>query len=174
MVQSHTLERQRLRREREGDQESVTLELRPTQPCFGFIDDYLIITETKDFFEHIVDTHKGDEPKLADDELYKQTTGEMVRLLGTNMPSMTMFQRPDLTFRMWFDLVKSENTRDLLTQGSEENKYVAGLKRVIEENPLPDFDDVAHYFAPSGAFVVNDETGFHFLAFQVKADKIQK
>ena len=57
------------------------------------------------------------------------------------------------------------------SRGAEENKYVAGLKRVMDENPLPAFEEIAHYFPPNGAFVVNDDTGFHFLAYQRRAEE---
>jgi hypothetical protein len=71
---------------------------------------------------------------------------------------------------MFYDLAKADNTKELLATGAEENKYLAGLKRVMDENPLPSFDEIAHYFPPQGAFVVNDETGFHFLAFQRRSE----
>ncbi len=153
---------------------SANIALRPVQPCFGFVGDNFILTESKAFFERVIRTYNGDEPKLADDELFRRTTEEMVRLLDTGLPSVTMYQRPDLAFRMWFDLLKTENTQSLLARGADQNKYVRGLKRVVDENPLPEFDEVKHYFAPSGAFIVNDETGFHLLAFQFKPEDVNK
>jgi hypothetical protein len=67
-------------------------------------------------------------------------------------------------------LAQTENTRELLASGAEDNKYVAGLKRVMDENPLPPFDDLVKYFPPQGGFVVNDETGFHMLVYEKRAN----
>ncbi len=152
------------------EDEEIRVELRPTQPCMGFIGESFVITESTEFFEYLIDTQAGDHPRMADDDDYQSILDEMRRLLGTEMPSVTMYTRPAETFRMFFDLAQSDNTRELLARGAEDNKYLAGLKRAYDEHPLPPFDVVAHYFPPQGAFVVNDDTGFHFLAFQRRAE----
>ncbi len=153
----------------EQNEGGVTLEMRPTIPCFCFIDNNFIVTESPELLEHLIDTHKGDVDWLGDDPEYDETMDEMRTLLGTNLPSVVSFSKPAETLRLYYEMVDTENTRDLLARGAEDNKYVRGLQRVVEDNPLPPFDDIAHYFPPQGAFVVNDDTGFHFLAFQRRA-----
>ncbi len=155
----------------EENDDEINVELRPTRPCMGFIGDHFVITESTEFFDYLIDTHAGDNAAMADDESYQAVMEDMRRLLGTEMPSLTMYTRPAETFRMLFDLADSENTQELWDAGAEDNKYLAGLKRAYDENPLPPFDTIAHYFPPQGAFVVNDDTGFHFLAFQRRADE---
>lgn len=160
--------------EQSQNEDGVTVELRPTIPCFCFIDNHFIITESPELLEHLIDTHQGDEPWLGDDEEYAATMQEMRTLLGANLPSIVSFSKPAETLRLFYEMVDTENTRDLLARGAEDNKYVRGLQRVVEDNPLPPFDEIAHYFPPQGAFVVNDETGFHFLVFQRRAEELDQ
>ncbi len=153
------------------DQEEFRIELRPTQPCMGFVGDHFVITESTSFFEYLIDTHRGRHPRMVDDPRFQATMDDMKRLLGTAVPSVTVYSRPDVTLRLFYDLAQTENTKELLSSGAENNKYVAGLKRVMDENPLPPFDDLVKYFPPQGGFVVNDETGFHLLAFEKRTDE---
>jgi hypothetical protein len=40
----------------------------------------------------------------------------------------------------------------------------------MDDNPLPNFADLEHYFQPQGGFMTSDDTGFHFLAFEMKSN----
>ena len=42
------------------------------------------------------------------------------------------------------------------------------LHRGLEENPLPPFATLRKYFAPSGAIMTVDATGFHYTGFGLK------
>jgi hypothetical protein len=177
------LRRARRQAEREGldpadvtlddiaEDEGLQVEIRPTQPCMGFIDNYFVVTDSPECLKYLIDTANGKNPRMVDDEKFRDTMKDMERLLETRLPSVTMYSRPDVALRSFYELVDAENTRQLLAKGAEDNKYLRGLKRVLDENPLPPFDELVHYFPPQGGFVVNDETGFHFLAFQRRAEE---
>lgn len=152
------------------DDRGLEMELRPTQPCMGFIGDHFVITDSTSFFEHLIETFQGEHPRMADDRDYEQVMRDMRNLLGTEMPSMTMYAEPAQSFKILFNLAESDNTRDLLNAGAENNRYLADIQRAMEDHPLPPFEEIAHYFPPQGGFVVNDDTGFHFLAFQRRAE----
>ncbi len=154
-----------------AEDEELQLSQRQVQPCMAFIDNHFVITESIACLEYLIDTSKGKYARLVDDEKFRDTMKDMERLLETRLPSMTAYSRPDEGLRVLYDVIGTENTRELLAAGAEENKYVRGLKRALDENPLPPFDDIAHYFPPQGSFVVNEETGFHFLAFQRRAEE---
>ena len=51
--------------------------------------------------------------------------------------------------RFMFELAKGDSLKGILESGSADNKYVAGIKSRLDENPLPDFDDMKKYFMPS-------------------------
>ena len=113
----------------------------------------------REFLKLVIKTNKGDEKSLADDEEFAKVIKQMERQLGTQLPSITMFNRPAESMRMIFEAAKSENTKSLIDRGAEENQYVQRLRDVFEDSPLPDFDSVKHFFPPAGGFITSDETG---------------
>jgi hypothetical protein len=94
----------------------------------------------------------------------------MTSMLGTDMPSGITFARPVETFRWIFELADSENSKAMMDSQAEGNRYVSGIKRAMDDNPLPNFADLEHYFQPQGGFMTSDDTGFHFLAFEMKSN----
>ena len=120
--------------------------------------------------KHLIETHDGDHEMLVRDREFKSTMDEIRGLTDGNLPSMVSYTRPAETLRMFYELLESENTKDVLYERAEENPIYGILNKLVEENELPPFDDVAKYFPPQGSFMINDETGFHLLAFQRRAD----
>ena len=163
-------ERQRREQGREDDEDRVRLEVRRQDPAFMIIDDYLIVSDSKEFLKHIIEVNRKEKKALADDEDYKKIIKEMEKLLSTQLPSMTFFNRPSEQIRTFFEAAKSDNTKALMERGSEGNKYVKKLRDAFEDSPLPDFEHVKKYFPPAGGFVVSDDSGFHFMAFSLKPD----
>ncbi len=154
--------------EDEGDDEDF--EMREQYPNFVILDNCLIFSDSRAFLEKAIDTFKGDHPPLAEDEQYRRITRHTQRLLGTSVPAGAMYSRPDLALGMWYDLAQSKQTKDLLDKNSEDNEFVGSIRSALEENPLPDFEELKQFFAPSGGFVTSDETGIHLLGFQLKIE----
>jgi len=71
---------------------------------------------------------------------------------------------------MLYELYNSDSTRALISRGAEDNKYLDSIRGRMEDNPLPEFDDMKKYFKPSGGFVLSDETGYHALVFTLRGD----
>ena len=171
------MERRRQRREEQGqDTDGLELEAEMMpQPAFAIVGDYLLMSfssRSMQFIEHAIDTQeKEDSEALVDDELFHSVTQKMSRLLQSDMPCMMTYQNPEHAFRFLFELTKSAETRDFISRRAENNKYLDGIKRQFDENPLPDFDEMKKYFRPSGGFAVSDETGYHFLGFSLRADE---
>lgn len=154
----------------DSDDDRAQLELLETQPTFALIDDNFVLTGNIKFMEHLIETQDGDHDLLADDPDFKSTMKEIRTLMDGNLPSLFSYSRPAESMRMLFEVARSDNTKDFLYDRAEDNRFVEILSDMLEDDKLPPFDDLAAYFPPQGAFVVNDETGFHFLAFQRKAN----
>jgi hypothetical protein len=155
------------RQEIDEDQDFPT---RFPQPCMAFIDNHFVITESVECLEHMISTSKGKNEQLAKDKKFRGIMQEMERLLDTRLPSMTMYSRPDEALRTFYDVALSEETQNAIAEQSEDNRFFKSLKKAFDENELPPFEDLAHYFPPQGGFVVNEDTGFHFLFFQRRAE----
>jgi hypothetical protein len=59
---------------------------------------------------------------------------------------------------------------DEMENDAPQRKYVERFQKSLEDHPLPDFEAVEKYFNPSGGFMTADETGYHFLIFNMRAD----
>ena len=66
------------------------------------------------------------------------------------------------------EVAKSENTKQMIRQGAEENEVFGRFAKRLEDNPLPEFETIQKYFTKSGGYGTSDETGFHFLFFTMK------
>ena len=154
---------------RELEEEGPGAFVRIPQPAFAILDDHLLITDDPSFMERAIDTSRGKLDSLFNDEQFQKISDQMTRLLGTDLPGAVMYNRPAESMRMLFKLASKEETRGFLDEMAEENKYAQSIRDAIDENPLPDFEDVEHYFPPSGGFITNDDTGYHFLFFQLKS-----
>lgn len=158
-------------RQREVMRENgVAIELRATQPAFALLGDHIIFCDHPDSLKRIIDTDRGDVTSLLDSPEFQVVMNKMTRLLGTDMPAALLYSRPAEQLRMWFEIANSEGTRGFLETAAEENRYAEGVLRAIEDNPLPDFEEIKHYFPPQGAFVTDDDTGYHMMTFSLKAD----
>ncbi len=155
---------ERMREEREG-----RIQLREPIPSFGIIGDTLVITDSEEFIRHAIETHAGDHMALQDHPQVSDILQRMTRLLGTDMPSGVMYSDPRNQIRWLLDLASSDDARGFLdSDGEFDEPIVRRFKQGLRENPPPQFEDIEKYFAPSGGFMTSDDTGFHFLIFQMK------
>ncbi|HMO15448.1 MAG TPA: DUF3352 domain-containing protein [Pirellulaceae bacterium] len=168
-VDEERLERRRASRDENG----IRIDIRNPQPSLAIIGNSLVITESSVFLEKAIDTFRGESKRLAEHEGYNQVMREMSRLLKTDLPGLTLFSRPDLQFRNLFELADNESIRDFLRTQAEEYDFAGGIYDAMEDNPLPEFEELAGYLAPTGAFLTNDETGWHLMFFQLKSDKLK-
>ena len=161
---------QQRREERNAERDNFEVNIRFPQPSFGIVEEYFIFSENPAALRHVMETAKGDHDSLADSEDYNNIMDHMKRQLGTDAPSLTLYSNPREQMKWMFELANGEDVKGLLEQGSAENKYVESLKNVLEDHPLPDFDNVAKYFPPSGGFMTVDAAGYHFMVFQLRAE----
>lgn len=150
--------------------EEIPPEQRPPQPCFGILDDYLLMANRATLYKKAISTLAGGTGILADDPEFKLITGKIRRQSGGNRPAMIGFDRPEETVRWIYDLVASEQTRKRLGQGTEESGFFKVLDAALKENPLPPFAVLRQYLAPGGAMLVDEPSGLHYMAFTLRRE----
>ncbi len=166
------MERRRQRRaERGGNDIEADLDINIPQPAFALVGNYMLFSpQSRKALEHAIDTDQGDFEALMNDQKFQVMSKKMTRMLKTDMPCATMYQNPEESIKFLVELVNADSSKALLARGAEENKYLAGIKNRLEENPLPSYDTLQKYIRPSGGFAVTDDTGYHFLLFNLRAD----
>ncbi|MDG1873097.1 MAG: hypothetical protein P8J27_04245 [Mariniblastus sp.] len=165
------MDRRRQRRIERGQEDDVDVDMNVPQPAFALIGNYLVISpQSRQFLEVAIDTEQGDGEALMNDIKFQSITKKMNRLMKTDMPCAMMYQNPEESMRLMYELVSSDNTMSMLARGAEDNQYLDGLRARLEENPLPPFEDLQKFFKPSGGYATSDDTGYHLLAFALRAD----
>jgi hypothetical protein len=164
-------ERRRLRREERGQDPRFDVEVNPPTPSVALVGNYLIVSpQSRVFLRHAIDTDQGEFDSLAASEDYERVSTKMVKMLKTDMPSGIAYSDPRLVFRWMFELAMSENSQSFLADQAIDNPYVSGIKQAIDEHPLPEFDQLEQYLQPQGGFMTSDETGLHFLMFELRSE----
>lgn len=153
-----------------GEEVRADVEINVQQPAFALVGDNLILAQSLTVLQHCIDVDQGDVEALVNDETYGNIAERMTKLMRTDMPCAMMYSNPQESMRMMYELLYSDETQALMADGAEENKYLAGIRQRLEDNPLPEFDKLKKYFAPSGMYVTDDDTGFHFLGFTMRED----
>ena len=169
-------ERRRQRREQLREQgrdvgpeeDRVELDLRTPQPCFGIVGDYLLLTDSEDFLKEAIRATKDDDKSLAQDPDYAKVIRQIRKQLDGKEPGLITYNRPEQSFRMFYDLAQSDNVREVLSSRGEQVPFLKSLGETLADNKLPEFEHFLKYMAPAGGMLVNDESGMHYMAFSLK------
>jgi hypothetical protein len=137
-------------------------------PCFGLVDDYLVFTDRPSLLEKVIQTSQGLSESLADSLDFKLVAGKIRSQSGGVEPAMIGFERPEEGMRMMYELAGSDEVRQGMRRESKNNPFLRSLNTALDENPLPPFAVIEQYLAPSGALLVDNESGLHYIAFGLR------
>ena len=137
-------------------------------PCFGIVDDYLVITNRPSLYEKVLATAADGTKSLADELEFKLIENKIKRQTGGAKPVMLGFNRPVEGLRYWYDLINTDSTREALKRQAERNPFFKSLDTSLQKSPLPPFEVIQRYFAPSGSMAVDDSDGIHFMDFSLR------
>ncbi len=140
----------------------------PPTPCLGVLDEYLLFANRPDVYLKAIATRDNPSEGLAEALDYKLVASRISRLGRGPKPALARFDRPDEGIRFFYDLVQSERGRQQLRKQAERDPVARTLYTALEAHPLPPFSTLQKYFAPSGAMLVDDETGLHYTAFSLR------
>jgi hypothetical protein len=148
--------------------EDGPMNLRRPDPCLCVLGDYLILTDSSQALEAAITTANTPGKSLAVELDYKLIASKIRRQVGGESPGMFHFTRPEVGMKLLYDMAQTDDTKSLLARQAENNQFFGRLEKAMNNNPLPPFSVIAKYFAPGGAMMVNDETGFHYTGFTLK------
>lgn len=159
---------EQFRMQREEGRTSVSL--RAPSPTLAIVGEWLIFGDSTRFVHNAIETDRGDQFRLAENADFERITGKMTKLLKSDMPAAVLYSRPELVFEQWLEVARGSDVKGLLDTVAAENQYADGVRRALEDHPLPEFNDLRKYFSPQGAFVLSDDTGYHLLQFETRAE----
>jgi hypothetical protein len=138
------------------------------KPCFGIVDDYLMISNYPGIFEQVLAISADGSKSLANDLEYKLVVGKLDRLAAGAKPAMLTFDRPEESFRYMYDLVTTKGSMAFYQQQFGHFPVFKRVTSALEKQPLPPFSVIQKYLAPGGSLVIDDDTGIHMTGFTLK------
>jgi hypothetical protein len=137
-------------------------------PCFGIVDDYLIIANRPGLYEKVLNNLAEGSKSLADDMEFKLIASKIQRQSGGAKPVMLGFGRPEESLRYYYDLINDNKTRESMKKQAERNPFMKSVDSALEQYPLPPFEVIQRYLAPTGSVTTDDDTGFHIMQFTLR------
>lgn len=162
---------ERERRERRAE---ITSEMaRTPDPAFTILDNHILITDSVEFMEKFIDTYKGKNPALNNADDYQNIREIAEKYLDGQRPSGIIFSRPLAQLGPIWRTIKSDGVKEFLKMGAEnENDDMSGfaskMLESMEDNELPDLEELEKYFTTSGGFMTDDASGLHFFMFETR------
>jgi hypothetical protein len=145
--------------------------IREPNPCIGIVGDYVLFSDSEDAFRHAIAAQSDKEKQLASQLDFKLIAGKIRRQQGGEQPGMISFNRPEEGMRMLYEVARSEEAKNQLNKAADGgNRAFQILKGAMDDHPLPPFGVLEKYLAPGGSVLTNEETGMHWMTFQLKRE----
>jgi hypothetical protein len=144
------------------------IELREQQFLVAIVGDYAMFCDSEAFLKKILETKEGG-PKLRDDLDYKLVAAQAASLPGGSKPAMFTFARPEAQMKQAYELLQGNDLKRLTRDNAGSFAPLGSLNKVLEETEFPSFDEFKKYFAPSGGVLLDEENGWLYLGFSLRA-----
>ena len=132
--------------------------------------DTLLLSDSELIVFKAIDTYQGGEDRLADAEDFRLVLDTVKAQTGEFKPSAITFSRPEKGLEFVYNLALGEDAQSALQQGAENNDFLRTLNSAFLDHPLPPFEEISKYMAPSGGVLFNRPTGLHFLNFSLNPE----
>jgi hypothetical protein len=142
-------------------------DVRPT-PCVAMLNDWVLLSDRTGIMEHVLSRRDETENNLASALDYKLIASKIAQQPGGDKPGWLAFNRPDQGWKYLYDLANSDKARELLQQRAGNNAFFTALHDGLDQNPLPPWEVIAKYLAPTGAMFTDDDSGIHYFAFALR------
>jgi hypothetical protein len=142
-------------------------ETRPV-PCMAMLDDWLLLSDRAGILEHIFSHRDEVENDLASSLDFKLIAAKIARQPGGDKPGMLSFNRSESGLKYLYDLANSDDARKALQQRADTSVFFNVLNLGLDKNPLPPWDVIAHYLAPEGTMLIDEDSGIHYMSFALR------
>jgi hypothetical protein len=144
--------------------------MRQPEICVSFVDDYLIIADSRYMMRQVADCLGGSTSKLSEALDFQLISDRITAQLQNKECSTLSYSRPEESLQLFYELARDPKNRDRLRQVSENNGFFKALLAGLDKRELPPFSVIAKYLAPGGGFLVDDDTGLHYMSFSLRRE----
>jgi hypothetical protein len=136
--------------------------LRQPERSVMLLDDYLILSDSREIVEQIIKAHVGGTARLIDDQDYALMVSELGAKLAGEEPFLLTFNRDADNYRVLYDMAASPTFADSLMRRGERRPTAKKFADLLQRQKMPSFDDLRQYFNVSGSFAYDEPGGLHF------------
>ncbi len=151
-------------------QQSPDAPIRQPEICVAFIDDYVIVSDSKYMMRQVADCAAGVSLTLKESLEYQLISDRIAAQLQEQECSAISFARPEESLQLFYELARDPQNRERLKGLAENNGFFGALLSALEKHDLPPFSVISKYLAPSGGFLVEEETGLHYMTFTLRRE----
>lgn len=150
-----------------GESDNV---VRQPEICVAFVDDYLIMADSKYMMRQVSDCLGGSTAKLSQALDFELISDRITAQLQNKECSTLSYSRPEESLQLFYELARDPKNRDRLRQVADSNGFFKALLAGLDKRELPPFSVIAKYLAPAGGFLVDDDTGLHYMSFSLRRE----
>lgn len=143
-------------------------EERPFSPSLAVVDGNLIASSSASVLQMMIETQQGSRSRLADAIEYKVIQSRVERLTRGQKLALFYYENSAEALRHWYEVSQSDRAREGLADVSERSSLAGGFLDLLEQHELPPVDQLQQYLAPTGGYLLDTNTGLHFMSFKVR------
>jgi hypothetical protein len=140
----------------------------PYSNCICLLHGTLIYSNREPALQQLINNENAKGESLASTLDYKIIASKISRLVGEHKPSVFGFSRPEIGMRWMYDMANSPENLEKMAASNAVPAMFKGIPAILKEQPLPPFAVLQQYLAPGGSFILDEETGFHHVAFVLR------
>lgn len=148
--------------------DQIPEEQRPMQPFFAVMDKHFFVGTSYKVFEEMIAARQGDAKRLVESVDYNRFTATLSEETRGMRPVIVSIARPVVTWRFYYELLKSEQVREMLDSAASDNPVMGRFAAIVREGALPPFEVLEKYFGPSGGILYDTDNGFHGISFTLR------
>ena len=153
-----------------GGRRNLPDTIRSVTICQTIIDDYLVIADSEYMLRQIADCLNGSKETLSESLEYQLISDRISAQLQDRECSAISFARPEETLQLFYELARDPENKDRVKQFADNNPFFKSLYTAMDKHELPPFSVIAKYLAPGGGFLVDEETGLHYMSFSLRRE----
>jgi hypothetical protein len=142
----------------------------PIHPFVAIMDKHLILGTSTKVFEQMITARQGDAKRMADSEDYTRIADTLSNETAGTQPAIVTISRPVLVWRLYYDLLMSEQVREFIEEAASEEPIVERFAAILREGALPPFEALAKYFGPAGGILYDTDNGYHGVSFTLRGE----
>ena len=136
--------------------------MRQVERSVMLLDDYLVLSDSREVVEQAIRTRSGSQPRLIDDTDFALMLSELGAKLAGEQPFFLSFNRDADSYRVLYDLAASPTLAGAFDRRGANSPVAQKFSELLQRQNLPKFEQLRKYFNVSGSFAYNEADGLHF------------